>query len=92
MPTHTQHHHSHGKPAATSSSMSSPMQQPWGHSACGYCGLLSHHPALFPENSPPLYPRFATQSEVNEPRPRHKIVAACCRPNHLARFRQGHIT
>lgn len=76
-PTHTQHHHSHGKPA-TSSPMSSDATV--GHDACGYCGLLSHHPALFPDNSPLRDPRFVTQSEVNESRPRHKIVAARYRP------------
>lgn len=76
-PTHTQHHHSHDT-SATSSPMSSDATM--GHDACGYCGLLSHHPALSPDNSPLRDPQFVTQSEVNESRPRHKIVAACYRP------------
>ncbi|MCW2485555.1 DUF2946 domain-containing protein [Candidatus Symbiopectobacterium sp. NZEC127] len=72
-PAHTQHHHSHSKPA-TPSPMSSGVTME--HDACGYCGLLSHHPALFPENSPPVAPRFVPQLPANEQRPRHKIATA----------------
>ncbi|MFT8211276.1 MAG: DUF2946 domain-containing protein [Symbiopectobacterium sp.] len=62
--THTQHHHSHGKPE-----VQTPISPGMtiSHDARGYCALLSHHPVLSPEDSHPLAPRFVTKEKADAP-------------------------